>query len=111
MELGRGKMENKVIDKSIIDVDEVKNSVSIKNKEANNSKQYNEGSKWRKWDLHVHTPYSTGYKGTWEQFVHQIKESDCAVIGINDYYSVAGYKKIKEENIDIGKKKYFLLLR
>ncbi len=52
------------------------------------------GSEWRKWDLHVHSPASSGYTGTWEQFVIQLGSADCDVIGINDYFSVAGYKEV-----------------
>lgn len=52
------------------------------------------GSEWRKWDLHVHSPYSAGYSGTWEQFIEQIKSAECEVIGVNDYFCVAGYKKL-----------------
>lgn len=59
------------------------------------------GSEWRKWDLHVHSPASHGFCGSWDQFEKQLKTADCAVIGINDYFSVAGYKKIKEK-IDSG---------
>jgi len=70
--------------------------------------QHNRGSEWRKWDLHVHTPESNGYSGTWEEFKTQLQNADCAVIGINDYFSVAGYKKLKEEiknnTLDIGDK-------
>lgn len=72
------------------------------------SKQ-NIGSDWRKWDLHVHSPASDGFSGTWDQFETQLKNADCAVIGINDYFSVAGYKQIKEKidkgDLDIGDKK------
>ena len=46
------------------------------------------GSEWRKWDLHVHSPESDGYSGNWEQFETQIKNADCDVIGINDYFTV-----------------------
>ena len=62
---------------------------------------YERGSEWRKWDLHVHTPESEGFSGDWTQFKSQLKKADCEVIGINDYFSVAGYKKIKNE-IDNG---------
>ncbi|GMR19508.1 MAG: AAA family ATPase [Gammaproteobacteria bacterium] len=62
---------------------------------------YKIGSEWRKWDLHVHTPMSYGYTGSWDQLITQIKKAKCNVIGINDYFSVAGYKKIKNE-IDNG---------
>ncbi len=69
----------------------------------------NIGSEWRKWDLHVHSPASDGFSGTWDQFETQLKNADCAVIGINDYFSVAGYKQIKEKidkgDLDIGGKK------
>jgi ABC-type cobalamin/Fe3+-siderophores transport system ATPase subunit len=73
----------------------------------NNNNQ--RGSEWRKWDLHVHSPASHGYVGDWEQFETQLKNAECDVIGINDYFSVAGYKYIKEkiakEELDIGNKK------
>ena len=59
--------------------------------------KYNRGSEWNKWDLHVHTPESNEYKGTWEEFKTQLQNADCAVIGVNDYFSIAGYKKLKEE--------------
>ncbi len=66
------------------------------------------GSIWRKWDLHVHTPESDGFSGDWKEFKKQLQNSDCAVIGVNDYFSVAGYKKIKEaiknETFDLGEK-------
>src|ERR1700756_4407391 len=52
------------------------------------------GSKWRKWDMHVHTPASHGFKGDWNQFIIQLGNADCDVIGINDYFSVAGYKEV-----------------
>ncbi|MEK7193628.1 MAG: hypothetical protein AAB652_02460 [Patescibacteria group bacterium] len=70
---------------------------------------YPRGSEWKKWDLHVHSPASRGFSGTWDQFETQLKNGDCEVIGINDYFSVAGYKKIKEKisagTLDIGDKK------
>jgi hypothetical protein len=57
----------------------------------------------------VHTPESNGFSGTWEEFKIQLQSADCAVIGINDYFSVSGYKKIKEEivnnTLNIGEKK------
>ena len=52
------------------------------------------GSEWRKWDLHVHSPASEGFKGDYNQFVIQLGNADCEVIGINDYFSVAGYKEV-----------------
>ncbi len=67
------------------------------------------GSQWRRWDLHVHSPASDGFSGTFDQFETQLKNAECDVIGINDYFSVAGYKQIKENidkgDLDIGGKK------
>ena len=54
------------------------------------------GSKWRKWDLHVHSPASYGYSGNWNQFEEQLIKSECDVIGISDYFSVEGYKRTKQ---------------
>lgn len=72
---------------------------------------FSKGSLWRKWDLHVHSPYSEHYKGDWEQFKKQIRDADCDVIGINDYFSVEGYKRTLEEiksgDLDIGSKTLF----
>lgn len=69
----------------------------------------NIGSEWRKWDLHVHSPASDGFSGTFDQFETQLKNAECDVIGINDYFSVAGYRQIKEKidkgDLDIGGKK------
>ena len=68
-----------------------------------------QGSIWRKWDLHVHSPASDGFSGTLDQFETQLKNAHCDVIGINDYFSVAGYKQIREKidkgDLDIGDKK------
>jgi ABC-type lipoprotein export system ATPase subunit len=70
---------------------------------------YPKESEWRKWDLHVHSPASDGFSGTWDQFETQLKNAECDVIGINDYFSVAGYKQIKEKidkgDLNIGGKK------
>lgn len=58
------------------------------------------GSKWRKWDLHVHSPASANFSGDWNQFVIQLGNADCDVIGINDYFSVAGYKEVQRRLSD-----------
>jgi predicted ATPase len=52
------------------------------------------GSEWRKWDLHVHSPASHGFKGDFNQLIIQLGNADCDVIGINDYFSVSGYREI-----------------
>ena len=69
------------------------------------------GSLWRKWDLHLHTPESfqnsftfldqndnDNYNGNiWDKYVDEL-ESNCniSVLGITDYFSVSGYKKVLE---------------
>jgi ABC-type lipoprotein export system ATPase subunit len=60
------------------------------------------GSKWRKWDLHVHSPASSQFSGDWNQFIIQLGHADCDVIGINDYFSVAGYKEVQRRLNDPG---------
>ena len=52
------------------------------------------GAEWRKWDLHVHSPASHGFIGDYNQFIIQLGNADCDVIGINDYFSVAGYREV-----------------
>lgn len=87
------------------------------NNKSNNL--YARGSKWRKWDLHVHPPgtkLSDGYKSTnaeniWDEFCDKIKQSDVKVFGITDYFSADGYhnfiKKFQDKYPN-SKKKFFL---
>lgn len=62
---------------------------------------YPNGSEWRKWDLHVHTPAShTARYGTtedaWERFLVELAAlpSELSVIGISDYIWVDGYARV-----------------
>jgi len=63
---------------------------------------YPRGSKWRKWDLHVHTPisYENHFSG-WDTYIKKLKEKaiehGVEVVGINDYFSVDGYEKLLDE--------------
>jgi ABC-type lipoprotein export system ATPase subunit len=60
------------------------------------------GSTWKKWDLHVHTPesivhnYPGGNEAAWDAFVADIESlpPDYKVIGINDYLFVDGYERV-----------------
>ncbi len=62
------------------------------------------GSTWSRWDLHVHTPASIvqDYGGdndkTWEKFLADLAAlpTDFAVVGINDYWFVDGYARVRE---------------
>ena len=63
----------------------------------------NRGSRWLRCDLHVHTPASFFHQygdskdeATWEQFVAELEALpvEFKVVGINDYVTLDGYKKI-----------------
>jgi len=58
------------------------------------SNTYQRGSEWRKWDLHVHTPASFGYKGSYDDLIKTLTSSEAEVIGINDYCTFDGYEEI-----------------
>ena len=59
----------------------------------------NRGSLWRKWDLHVHTPFSyiNSFK-SWDDYISKLnevtKKKDIKVLGITDYFSIEGYEEI-----------------
>ncbi|MDO5986157.1 hypothetical protein Q4Q39_01965 [Flavivirga amylovorans] len=68
------------------------------------NKIYPKGSEWRKWDLHVHTPESSlnnGFGADWDEYIKQLftraLQNEIAVIAITDYFTIEGYKKIKNE--------------
>ena len=60
------------------------------------------GSRWRKWDLHVHTPdsitspYRSGATDPWPAFIDALEAlpPDFKVLGINDYIFIDGYRKV-----------------
>lgn len=65
---------------------------------------YNSGSEWRLWDLHVHTPFSCLSNGFGNDVDNYVKvlfkkaiENNVSVIGITDYFTIEGYKIIKED--------------
>lgn len=70
----------------------------------------NVGSTWGKWDLHIHTPLSInqGYGGdkpeNWEKFYADLEAlpKEFKVLGINDYFTIEGYKRVKAYQ-DTGK--------
>ncbi len=83
--------------------------------------QYKSGSKWRRWDLHLHTPETLKedqYSGStpeekWENFCNDINSSDAdvSVVGITDYLLIDNYKKFLA-HIQSGKitKKFNLVI-
>ncbi len=63
------------------------------------------GSIWRKWDLHIHCPttvFNNQFEGSteddkWEKYIEEIEKlDDFSVLGITDYFSINGYKKMLE---------------
>lgn len=66
------------------------------------SSDYPRGSEWRKWDLHVHSPYSYESKyASWDAFATGLKqkavEHGVEAVGISDYFTVDGYEKLLQE--------------
>lgn len=66
------------------------------------SLRYPRGSEWRKWDLHVHTPFSALHSGFGSDFEEYAKvlfqravEKGIAAIGVTDYFSIEGYKRLR----------------
>ena len=60
------------------------------------------GSEWRKWDLHVHTPFSALNNGFGDDFDEYAKllltaavEKNMAAVGITDYFCIDGYAKLR----------------
>lgn len=57
----------------------------------------NNGSIWRKWDLHIHTPstkLANNYGNTDENFdiyIDRLENSDVEVFGITDYFNIESY--------------------
>jgi len=69
---------------------------------------YPRGSEWRKWDLHIHSPYTfmNSYSCSNEEFVNKLKAEQIEVIGLTNYFKF--YPKefelielLKKENINV----------
>ena len=65
---------------------------------------FEQGSLWRKWDLHIHSPLSIlsnkypklpDGSRDWEAFVSKLESLDLAIVGITDYFTIDGYKKLE----------------
>ncbi|MDD3940701.1 MAG: hypothetical protein PHQ01_03990 [Candidatus Pacebacteria bacterium] len=69
------------------------------------------GSIWRKWDFHIHTPFSVLNNGFGDDFDNYVKilfktaiEKNIAAIGLTDYFTIDGYKKLNEDYLNKPKK-------
>ncbi len=65
-----------------------------------------QGSVWRKWDLHVHSPFSilnnqfpkTNEGPDWNRYLETLEAlTDISVLGITDYFTIDGYKRLRRE--------------
>src|SRR5690606_19173801 len=69
--------------------------------------KYDRGSEWRKWDLQIHTPFSflsNGFGNDWDTYVKELFKraiaNEVAAIGITDYFTIDGYKKVKQDYLN-----------
>lgn len=65
------------------------------------------GSEWNKWDLHIHTPESgmaNEFGNDWDKYVQSLFRSAIAnnivAIGITDYFTIDGYKKLLTDYLE-----------
>ncbi|PWR73875.1 TrlF family AAA-like ATPase [Methanospirillum lacunae] len=88
--------------------------------------QIQRGSQWRRWDLHVHTPASfehqykileserdvyLGENAIWDKYADELEKIlDVSVLGVTDYFSIEGYKKILKYRKDNRLKNFDLIL-
>lgn len=61
------------------------------------------GSEWRKWDLQVHTTFSAlnnGFGDNFEEYAKRLigaaVQKEIAAVGITDYFSIEGYKRLRD---------------
>jgi hypothetical protein len=66
---------------------------------------HSRGSVWRKWDLHVHSPASalaSEFGGDWDAYFRELAAlADFAAIGITDYFSIEGYRRVLQRRSDL----------
>ncbi|MEU7946460.1 TrlF family AAA-like ATPase [Micromonospora taraxaci] len=64
---------------------------------------FERGTEWRMWDLHVHTPESLHHRyggaDPWDRFLAELAAlpPELSVIGINDYWFLDGYERVRRE--------------
>ena len=69
--------------------------------------KYPKGSEWRIWDLHIHTPGTAkndqygNDEAVWEEYITKLEENtDVAVLGITDYFSIENYLFLKQKQAE-----------
>jgi len=73
---------------------------------------FNRGSEWRKWDLHVHTPYThmNSYICSDEAFIDEIIKNEISCIGLTNYFNFKDEEYVLKDKIESKKIKVFLNL-
>ncbi len=70
---------------------------------------YHRGAEWHRWDLHIHTPASIEQSygdpdsdSTWKDYIHALARLPHAIraVGITDYNSVDGYRRVRKAHED-----------
>jgi len=61
---------------------------------------YEDGSKWRRWNPHIHAPgtlLNDQFKDNWDGYLQAIENSTprVEVLGVTDYLSLDSYKAVK----------------
>lgn len=80
---------------------------------------FQRGSTWNKWDLHVHSPESyhqsfgldrdvepgeTTEEAIWGRYIDELEAlEEISCVGITDYFSVEGYKRVRREIEEDGR--------
>ena len=63
------------------------------------------GSTWKRWEPHAHTPetaLNNQFSISWDEYVSTLEGLAPAVagIGVTDYFTTEGYRKLHEYHID-----------
>lgn len=76
----------------------------------------NKGSTWNIWDFHIHSPFSSLNNGfgdvsqdtTWDNYFNNLdiatRDKKIVAVGITDYFSIEGYKRVIKHREDEKKK-------
>lgn len=81
--------------------------------------KYPRGSEWRRWDLHVHSPLSIlnnqfpkleNGQPDWDSYVSALEAKPIAVYGITDYFTIDGYKVLRDKQVKENRLKGVRLL-
>lgn len=75
---------------------------------------YVQGSLWRRWDLHIHTPESIlrTHHPSWEEYLAALEAAppEICAIGATDYGSIKGYEQLKTAKETNGRLKNIALI-